>query len=257
MDKVTLICNTPESMPDLPGLHYFKVLEQIHKMLNPKTYLEIGVNSGLSFILSRCASIGIDPGFIMTDPAVFTEIMKKPYSMFFNMPSDMFFRNHNPSLLFGQPVDFAFLDGMHRCEFLLRDFINTEAHCRPNSIIALHDCLPPDAGITARVIGQRRSPLSHRFDWWAGDVWRTALLLKRYRPDLKMTVLDAAPTGLVLITNLDPNNKKLYEDYSDCVTKMMSWSLDEIGVAALFNEMQVAPTSSIENNEQLTAHFYL
>jgi hypothetical protein len=226
-------------------------------MLSPKSYLEIGVNAGVSLALSRCPSIGIDPGFIIQDPAIFADIMKKPYLMLFNMTSDAFFDQYKPSLLFDRHIELAFLDGMHRCEFLLRDFINTEAHCRPNSVIALHDCLPVDPGITARVNGQRRSPLPHRFDWWTGDVWRTSLLLRRYRPDLRLSVLDASPTGLVLITNLDPASKTLRENYVRYIDEMLSWNLEEIGISALFREMNIESTSAIETHDQLTARFWL
>lgn len=248
---------THGAMPDLLGRNYHEVLRQLHLTLAPKTYLEIGVHTGRSFGISRCASIGIDPGISITDPAILEEIIKKPCLMLFNMPSDAFFERYRPTELLGRHIELAFLDGMHRCEFLLRDFMNTESNCRSNSVIALHDCLPPDPGITARTSGQRRSLLPHRFEWWAGDVWRTSLLLRRYRPDLRLTVLDAAPTGLVLITNLDPENKKLAEGYASYVEEMLSWDLDKIGVASLFEEMKVEPTSAIEAHEQLTARFWL
>lgn len=244
-------------MPDLSGRDYYKILERVHNSLRPQTYFEIGVNTGKSFALSQCPSIGVDPDFRITNPSIFSEIMAKPCSMFFKIASDTFFKENNPSKLLGRPIEFAFLDGMHRCEFLLRDFINTEAHCRRNSVIALHDCLPTDSGMTARLIGQSRSPLPHRSNWWAGDVWRTSLLLKRRRPDLQMTVVDASPTGLVLITNLDPTSKKLSDGYPEYVSEMLSWSLDEIGVQALFHEMRVEPTSVIEIDEQFTARFWL
>ena len=36
-------------------------------------------------------------------------------------------------------VDFAFLDGMHHFEYLLRDVLNTEKYSRKNSIVAFPD----------------------------------------------------------------------------------------------------------------------
>lgn len=246
-----------EFVEDLTGLDYYEVLAHLHASLSPKTYFEIGVNTGRSFHLAACPSIGVDPGFIITEPEIISGILQKPFSMFFNMPSDDFFARRSPTQLFSAPIDFAFLDGMHRCEYLLRDFINTEAHCKPNSVIVLHDCLPTDAGMTGRVLGERRSPVPHRRDWWAGDVWRTSLLLKRFRPDLRMTVLDANPTGLVIITNLDPASTALRRDYAAHVDRMLGWLLEEIGIRNLFNEMQVEPTAAIASHHQITARFWL
>jgi hypothetical protein len=245
----------PGMMPDLSGRRYYKVLEQLHRMLLPRSYLEIGVRDGRSFALSRCASIGVDPRFTISDPSILKEVLNKPSIMFFTLESDKFFEQFDPSQLLGGPVDFAFLDGLHQCEFLLRDFMNTEACCMPTSVIALHDCLPVETAITGRVIGERRSALPERFDWWAGDVWRTSLLLKRHRPDLRMTALDAPPTGLVLITNLSPTSTTLSEGYDKYVEEMLSWSLDDIGISALFNEMQVESTSAIETNDRLKSRF--
>jgi hypothetical protein len=102
---------------DLEGSEYTNVLSRLHSTLNPRSYLEIGVNAGRSFALARCASIGIDPAFAISDPSTMIDILKKPVCMMFNMGSDAFFRQFNPSELLGKPIEMAFLDGLHRCEF--------------------------------------------------------------------------------------------------------------------------------------------
>lgn len=43
---------------------------------------------------------------------------------------------------FGGRIDFAFRDGMHWLEFLLRDFLDMKRHCEKNALIALHNCMP-------------------------------------------------------------------------------------------------------------------
>lgn len=243
-------------LPDHRGKNYYYFLDLLHRALKPNSYFEIGVNTGNSFAQADCPSIGVDPGFKINETEIFKRIMARECSMLFSMSSDEFFARYNPRHLLGMRIDMAFLDGMHRSEFLLRDFMNTEAHCKPNSVIVLHDCLPPDPGMTGRTLGERRSPVPHRHDWWAGDVWRTALLLKRKRPDLRMTVLDAAPTGLVLITNLDPG-RNMWVDYAAHVEEMLAWDLDKIGTQALFDELKVEPTADLESHEQITGRFWL
>jgi hypothetical protein len=241
---------------DLPGEHYIATLQRLHEVLRPKTYLEIGVQLGDSLRLARCASIAVDPAFNII-PANIEGVFGKQELHFYQMGSDDFFGRHSPSKILGASIDMAFLDGMHRCEYLLRDFINTERHCKRNSVIALHDCLPIEPAIASRFQFESRSAAAHREGWWAGDVWRTSLLLRRFRPDLSFTVLDAMPTGLVLITNLDPDNKVLAEGYVQFIKNMLSWNLDEISVSALFTEMRVESTSIFQSHEDITQRFWL
>jgi len=184
-------------------------------------------------------------------------IASKPSLSLFQTASDQFFKEFDPMLIFKGPIEFAFLDGMHRCEYLLRDFINTERHCRPSSIIALHDCLPLEVAITSRTMVYNVASIPERNSWWTGDVWRTALLLKRVRPDLTVVSLDAAPTGLVLITNLNPNNKTFSESYPSHVREMMSWDLSEIGIATFFAEMSVESTELLNSEEDIMQRFWL
>jgi hypothetical protein len=242
---------------DLTGEYYSIVLSRLHDVLKPRSYLEIGVLAGDVLKYARCPSIGVDPKFDFRDIAVVNEIVKKPELHLFQMTSDDFFATHSPTALFGRPIDMAFLDGMHRCEYLLRDFINVERHCKKNSVVVLHDCLPAEVGITERAQNRAQAISVNRKDWWTGDVWRTALLLKRRRLDLSVTTIDAAPTGLVLITNLDPANMALSENYQEHVTEMFSWDLSKIGIPNYFAEMNVISTSLMSTSEGITERFWL
>jgi len=51
--------------------------------------------------------------------------------------------------------------------------------------------------------------------WWTGDVWKVLPVLKQYRKDLSITLLDCAPTGLVLVSNLNPESTVLADAYND------------------------------------------
>lgn len=242
-------------MHDLAGDDYIRVLDRLHSVLRPATYLEIGVQTGATLALARCHSLGIDPEFQFLHIETVRRIVTKPSLLLYQMRSDDFFARFNPTTLLGEPLELAFLDGMHRCEYLLRDFLNTERHCRPNSVIALHDCLPLEAPMADRSPNAAAiNPL--RQGMWTGDVWRTALLLKRRRPDLRMIVLDAAPTGLVLITNLDPQNNMLSESEDQFVEEMMSWSLEEITLAGYYKEIGVESEINLRQPEQIRARLH-
>lgn len=195
------------------GKVYLEFIADIHRYLKPLTYLEIGVNTGDSLRQATCAAIAVDPDFICEKNI----IGSKPFCLFYQMPSDDFFASHSPSILFGRPIDLAFLDGMHWFEFLLRDFINTEKHCAPQSTIILHDCLPPGFYMTSRDSSFSIDPRTNFKGWWSGDVWKIVPTLLKHRPDLSITVTDCIPTGLVIISNLDPKNKELQSHYEEII----------------------------------------
>jgi hypothetical protein len=167
-------------------------------------YLEIGTSTGASLARVNCTSIAIDPAFRITMPVTGA----KPEIHLYQMTSDDYFTCHDPEQVLGGRIDLAFLDGMHLYEFLLRDFINTEKHCAPDSVILLHDCLPPTFEMTSRDGNHQNLNRIYR-NFWAGDVWKVVAILKRWRPDLEIRLLDCPPTGLVAISRLDPNSDML------------------------------------------------
>jgi hypothetical protein len=147
---------------------------------------------------------------------------------------------------------------MHLSEFLLRDFINVERACRPNSIIALHDCMPTDAYIAERTDDRaRRDLLSARPDWWAGDVWKVLIVLRTYRPELTILALNAPPTGLILVTNLNPNSSVLTDNYQTIVENFRSLDLIEYGMERFIDELNVRCTSELATFEELNSYFWL
>ncbi len=250
--------NDPESLPDHLGLGYIQMLDRFHRALRPKSYLEVGTRSGQSLALADCSTIAIDPDFKISDADIIAKIVRSKSASFFSMSSDDFFAAYDPTLILGCKIDMAFLDGLHRCEFLLRDFINVAKHGKPNSIIFMHDCLPLEIPMTSRAEESRPPPArSHRKDWWTGDVWRTALLLKRRCPDLKMLAFNAAPTGLVAITNLNPRRDDISQNYYRHVSEMLTWNLEDITIKALFDELGMVSTSSCLSDTQISAEFWL
>lgn len=239
------------SVPDHKGTYYIDVLQRMHEWLTPVSYLEIGTATGESLSVADCAAVAVDPNFRLGTKDF---VGKKPFCALYQMPSDSFFGRHDPTRIFGGPIDLAFLDGMHYCEYLLRDFANTERHCRRNSVIALHDCVPVDLAIADRA---GAPPLeAHRQDWWAGDAWRTLLALRKHRPDLAFTVVDSSQTGLALVTNLDPQSTLLLDNYAAIVREMMSLSLEEIGFEGLFSMISLEPSSVIETKEKMAQRFH-
>jgi len=192
----------PHAMP------YFQLLDRIHQWVRPRTYLEIGVSTGGSLTLSLpgTVNVAVDP-----EPRIIQPI--DPRSAVFAETSDDFFAHHDlGGLLHGLPLDLAFIDGMHNFEFALRDFMNIEQRADAGTTILVHDCYPIDEQSAGRV----QCPGE-----WSGDVWRLIVCLKEWRPDLKVSVADIGPTGLGIITGLDPDSLVLAERYDDLVDQYL------------------------------------
>jgi hypothetical protein len=160
----------------------------------------------------------VDPNFRLN-----TDVLgSKQAVLLFSQTSDDFFATNDVHAILGGAIDLAFLDGLHLFEVLLRDFINTEKYCKRCSVVALHDCIPPDRHVARRDEADRTlGSQSDHPNWWAGDVWKVAAILLQYRPDLDITFVDAMPTGLVFVTNLDPTSPVLESRYFEiCRTWM-------------------------------------
>ncbi len=235
------------------GGSYQIVLQRFHEMFKPATYMEIGVNDGTTLRLSRCHSIAIDPCFRTGQ----LPVGNQPICHLYQMTSDDFFKKFDPSTVFGQPVDVAFLDGMHWFEFLLRDFINVEKHCKHNSIVFMHDCWPADAHVGRRTSNDFRLRDRSAFpDWWAGDVWKTLSIISKFRPDLRVVLFDAAPTGLVAITALDPSSTLLADRYFQLVDDYKEQTLLDLDPTHLDN-LQIVETEKYASYDALSSLFWL
>jgi len=204
------------SLPDHAGQFYQDCLRIIHQTMRPEAYLEIGTLNGDTLALAKCAAIAIDPCFQVNQA-----IMGQKSSLFmFQTTSDEFFRSNRASAILGRPLDMAFLDGMHLFEYLLRDFSNTERCCATSSIIVLHDCIPLDLHMAVRAADDTTARSLSRYPlWWTGDVWKFVCILRKYRPDLIIDAFNAPPTGLILVSNLDPDSRALETHYDEIVSQ--------------------------------------
>ena len=181
------------------GVDYYAVINRLHALLQPQTYVEIGFRQGQSFTLAKTARHSV-----AMDPAPDEKFPLPPGRKVFKLTSDEFFARHNlRAELGGNLVDLALIDGMHLFEFALRDFINLERHCHPNSTILIRNGYPQDEASAAR---ERITQI------WSGDVWKLVLCLKKYSPDLQLATIDVRPTGLTVVRNLDRSSNFLAEN---------------------------------------------
>ena len=187
---------------------YYYLLRELHLLLRPAHYLEIGVQYGESLCLAEpeTQTIGIDPEpEIRHEPTANTTV--------FPEKSDDFFAARKKEDVLGNGViDLAFIDGMHLFESVLDDFIHVERWAGPHTIVLIHDTVPADALSVKR---ERQT----RF--WTGDVYKFVLCLKEFRPDLKIYNLNIGPSGLCFVGNLNPASTVLSDRRSEIVNRFM------------------------------------
>jgi hypothetical protein len=136
--------------------------------------------------------------------------------------------------------------------------MNTERHARRNSIILLHDCLPTDPHVARRNNGD--DTLAHRSSrpgWWAGDVWKTVAILKKYRPDLRLHACTAAPTGLIAVTNLDPGATTLSDNYFDIVARFSRLEASRQNILDMIGTLDLVAPEAMLSADHLAARFWL
>ena len=184
-------------------MNYLHALQEVHRILLPRNYVEIGCREGKSLALANCPSVAIDPDFeVRAELTAPTKLYRRT--------SDAFFRQENLTAVLGGPFDLDFVDGMHLAEFALRDILNLERHATAASVIVVDDVLPERMGWATR---------EKKGKAWTGDVNKVIPFLRQQRPDLSISVFDIELKGLAIISNLDPKNRKLqqnmaqHEDY--------------------------------------------
>lgn len=211
--------------PKVTGPRYEAWLKEFHGATSAEWYLEIGTETGKSLVPVQSNTISIDPNYRLR----YDVMGSKTTVHLFQLTSDAFFMT---DFLARNDIRIgvAFLDGMHEFEFLLRDFINVERASRPDGTIFAHDCMP------ANRIQARRDHASLKTRFWTGDVWKLLPILRQYRRDLEVKVLDLAPTGLVMIRGLDPANLVLSDRYEEIVQAFLAIELEAYGLERFARE---------------------
>ena len=176
-----------------------ELLQGLHEKIRPRTYLEIGIRTGRSMVLSRCRSIGVDPFFKIDNP-IHCDVQ------LIKATSDEFFAGDEPLAHFdGVPVDLAFIDGMHLSDFALRDFINIEPFMADTGVVVLDDVLPRNGLEAAR---------DRKTEPWTGDVYKVVEILRRRRPDLVVLLINTAPTGTAVVLGVNSASTILKDAYA-------------------------------------------
>jgi hypothetical protein len=207
-----------------------ELLKHLHQLLQPRTYLEIGVRKGASLALSRARTVAVDPFY-----EIEREILCDLHLV--RTTSDEFFARRHPLAHFDEPVvDLAFIDGMHLSEYALRDVINVERYCHAGSVIVIDDMLPRGVEEAGRT---RQGAAAHGH--WAGDVYKMVASLRELRPDLICLEVDTRPTGTAVLMTPDPTSTALADAYDRLVAEFVVPDPQDVPTETLERTRAVKP----------------
>jgi hypothetical protein len=174
------------------AMDYLKLLAHLHDAIQPRAYLEIGVEWGRTLALSRARSVAIDPT-LRLDASI---LRGKPWVKCFRTTSDAFFAQHSSATtLEGNPLDLAFIDGWHAFAQVVQDLEHVERWGHAETVVVIHDVLPRATTEATRGFHEGA---------WTGDVWRVVPFLRQHRPDLRCQLVDVRDTGALVVSGLDP-----------------------------------------------------
>jgi hypothetical protein len=218
-----------------PGPVYLEWLQFFHRFVEPRNYLEIGVESGASFAFAQPPTLAVG-----VDPLLEIKHELKARHKLYSQTSDEFFTTQDVAAVFeGEVIALAFVDGMHTFDQALKDFIHVERHAARESIVLFHDIFPLNAVTASR---ERRSV------FWCGDTWKAIVLLRTHRPDLKVFTIPTYPSGLAVVTNLNPGSTLLLERFETLYSEARELAFDGHGqvMSRHLNEIANEPRIVVE-----------
>ena len=185
------------------------VLQTLIDDRNARTYLEIGVSAGNTFLRIKARQkIAVDPKLKMSRTKRLRHLLTNPCNhanRYFEMTSDEFFRAQ-AAWLHENGLDIAFVDGLHTYEQALRDVESCLRYLSPRGVIVMHDCDPPSEAAAwpaeSRADAQRQN-LPGANDEWCGDTYKALVHLRSTRDDLEAFVIDC-DYGLGVVTRGKP-----------------------------------------------------
>ena len=196
-----------------------RVIQILMDAFNLKNYLEIGVfDARVFFKIKSKFKIAVDPEFKFSQWKKITRTVTNPfnlYNQYFEKTSDSFFADDAPELFQNDPVQIAFIDGMHEYAFALRDIENALQYLTDDGVIVVHDCNPQTKEAEVSFADWKKR---NYIGTWNGDVWKSILHIRSNRKDVTAFVLDT-DEGLGVITKKpDSNPLKLTPQQIEALT---------------------------------------
>ena len=180
--ELSLVTTTADSS----ALFSVRRLNRLAEALSCRTYLEIGVFKGETFLDVNVANrVGVDPEFRFD----WNSHHGKDGIQLHQCPSDTFFGSIDPATTY----DLIFVDGLHTFEQTYRDILHALRHSHSGTVIAIDDTIPCDVFSTCRsleeCVGMRYRLTGVTDNSWHGDTYKVIPLLTAFNNDLRLITL--------------------------------------------------------------------
>lgn len=168
-------------------------INALAKKLGSKTYLEIGVSKGHTFLGVDIASKdAVDPNFQFDISRQATDQVR-----FFDMTSDRFFVGHAD-----RKYDIIFLDGLHTFEQTFRDFCATLSFSHQKTVWLIDDTMPNSIfsahrNIAESMNAQESHGIANRS--WHGDVYKIVPAIHDFFPQMSYATIKSGPNPQTLV----------------------------------------------------------
>lgn len=170
-----------DDFPSLKPANYIPrhtVVQAMLDMFDSPSYLEIGVNRGVTFnTLTAARKVAVDPKFLFD----FDEVARTVSGTeFHETTSDEYFGR-----LAGRDTSFdvIYLDGLHTAEQTVRDLINAISFLKPDGVIVIDDVFPSSYSASLHERADTRILLKATGDSsgaWMGDVYRLVFFVESF-----------------------------------------------------------------------------
>ena len=82
-------------------------------------------------------------------------------------------------------------------------------------------------------------------------------LLQKIRPDLQIHAFDCQPTGLIFITNLNPESNVIQEKYFDFVEYMYSGMNENDELRSFIQNLNIKSAEIFSSYSEVSRYFWL
>ena len=145
------------------------VCQSVLDLMQDPTYLEIGVNEGITFHAVKAKrKIAVDPMFLFDEAAAKAN---HPECDYFQMTSDAYFGSADLQTEY----DVIYLDGLHTAEQTLRDLMNAVDRIKKHGVIVIDDVKPSSFAASLPNVEHANYVKSLTGDKdlaWMGDVYK-------------------------------------------------------------------------------------
>jgi hypothetical protein len=190
------------------------------KALGARSYLEIGVETGMTFERIRIAErTGVDPAFLF-DIGQHTD----ENTILVQSTSDEFF-SELPGAI---DYDLIFIDGLHTFEQTYRDLCNAIVHSHPRTAIVVDDTLPSDVYSTLRDPAQCqafRDAAGADGSAWHGDTFKVIFALHDFHLGLDYRTIVGSGNPQTLIWRSNAGRRTPLLDSLEAISRMTYFDL--------------------------------